>query len=62
MTGPVQVPDSPQKTGVRQDDLHFRLHSDESEPAALAAAISRLSEDQRAALLAALGITSDVVQ
>jgi hypothetical protein len=57
-----QSPDSPQKTGVRQSGLHFRLHSGQTDPAALAAAIGRLGPEEKAAILAALGITGDVIQ
>ena len=47
---------SPQKTGGAASGLHFRLHSPQNDTAALAAAIGQLSEGERTALLAALGV------
>jgi hypothetical protein len=60
--GTEQHPNFPQKTGVCESEVHSGLHSAQPDPAALVEAIGRMSEEQRAAILAALGITSEVVQ
>ena len=53
VTGTELTPNSPKKTGVPDSGLHFGLHfSPKLDPAALAAAIDRLSDEQRAAILA----------
>jgi len=48
--------------GVCQSGLHFRLQTAQTDPAALAAMIGRMGTEEKAAILAALGINGEVVQ